>query len=204
MSISFKRTTGTVGDGSVPDNNKNPSTPLIVTLQINNKPIDAMIDTGSAHSLIHINTLRKLIHRPHIIYQKNIHRTANNGELRTIGLVKLKINMENIPTIIFAEIAVDLCTSLVLGNDWIRRNSIDIIYTKQHLRKRQGPHLVTVPFSTYDQETYVVSLIHRIKILPEEQILIPVRVPIKNADTVIFTPSKEFIEKKEYYYLMLY
>ncbi|CAF4280477.1 unnamed protein product, partial [Rotaria sordida] len=94
---------GTVDDGAVPNNKKNPSTPLIVSLHVNHKLINAMVDTGSANSIIHIKTLRKLIHQPHIIYQKNVHRTANNSELNTIGLVKLKIYIKNIPTFVLAE-----------------------------------------------------------------------------------------------------
>jgi len=196
LPVSFKRITGTAYDGPAPDNNKNPSIPLIVSLQVNHKFINAMVDTGSANSIIHINTLYKLIHRPYIKYQKNIYRTANNSELRTIGLVKLKINIKNIPTFILAEVAIDLCTSLVLGNDWIRQNGIDIITTKQCIRKRRGLYVVTVPFSTYDQETYTVSSIHHIHILPEQEMMIPVRVRIKNADTVVFTPSENIIAKK--------
>jgi hypothetical protein len=155
----FKLITGTADDGSV-SNNKNPSSSLIVRLQVNNKSINAMIDTGSAKSIIHINTLRKLIYRPYIKYQNNTHRTANNTQLHTIGLVKLKINVKNIPTFILAEVAVNLCTGLVLGNDWIKNNEIDIITTKQCIRKRQGSYIVTAPFSTYYQETYSVPLIH--------------------------------------------
>ncbi|CAF2846048.1 unnamed protein product, partial [Rotaria sp. Silwood2] len=185
----------TVNDGTV-SNNKNPSTPLIVNLQVNKTFINTMVDTGSANSIIHINTLNKLKHRPYIKYHKNIHRTANNSELRTIGLVKLKINIKNIPTFILAEVAIDLCTALVLGNDWITQNCIDIITTKKCIRKQLGSYGVTVPFSTYYQESYLVSPIYPIRILPEQQIIVPVRVKIKNADTVIFTPSKSLIEKK--------
>ncbi|CAF3952238.1 unnamed protein product [Rotaria sp. Silwood1] len=196
LSTSFKRITGTASDGTVPSNNKNPSTPLIVSLHVNHKLVNAMVDTGSANSIIHINTLRELTHRPHVIHQKKIYRTANNSELRTIGLVKLKINLKHIPTFVLAEVALDLCTGLVLGNDWIRQNGIDIITTEQNIRKRQGSHIVTVPFSTYDQEMYSVFPIQRINILPEQQMIIPVRVKIKNADTVIFTPSENIIRKK--------
>ena len=92
--------------------------------------------------------------------------------------------------------AVDLCTSLVLGIDWIKRNGIDIITTKQCILKRQGPHYVTVPFSTYDEEKYSVTPAHYIRIPPEQAMIIPVRVRMKNADTAIFTPSKDMIERK--------
>lgn len=96
LSQSFKRLTGTVNDGTVSDLEKNPSMPLIVTVQVNRKFVNAMIDTGSARSIIHINTLHKLIHRPRIKYQNNAHRTANNSELCTIGLVRLVVNIKKV------------------------------------------------------------------------------------------------------------
>ncbi|CAF4210105.1 unnamed protein product, partial [Rotaria magnacalcarata] len=94
-----------------------------------------MIDTGSAKSIIHINTLYKLIHRPYINYQNRLRSTANNGELRTIGSVNLRIRLKKILTFILAEVAIDLCTGLVLGNDWISKNEIDIITTQKCIRK---------------------------------------------------------------------
>ncbi|CAM4869106.1 unnamed protein product [Rotaria socialis] len=187
----------TVNDGTVSNINKNPSTPLIVTLQINNKFVDTMVDTGSAKSIIHINKLYKLIRRPYINYKNCLHRTANNGELRTIGLVNLRIKLKNISTFILAEVAIDLCTGLVLGNDWINQNGIGIITTKQCIRKHQGSYVVNVPFARYEQESYPVYPVYSTCVLPEQQKILPVRVEVKNADTVIFTPSQNLIEKKK-------
>ncbi|CAF1562759.1 unnamed protein product, partial [Adineta steineri] len=79
---------------------------------------------------------------------------------------------------------------------WIRQNRIDIINTKQCISKRQGSYVVTVPFLIYEDEAYQVLPVHRIHLLPEQNIIIPVRVKIKNADTVIFTPSNDLIGKK--------
>ena len=91
LSTSFKRLTGAANDGSASDNKKIPSTPLIINVRLNKKSIDAMVDTGSVNSIIHIHALRQLVPQAYIKYKKNVHRTANNTELRTIGLVKLKI-----------------------------------------------------------------------------------------------------------------
>ena len=135
---SFKRVVGTVTDGTVSQFKKIPSTPLIVTLQVNGKSIDAMIDTGSSTTIITRTLLYKLIHRPRIKYKRNTYRTASNTNLWTIGLVQLKVNIEDIPTFVLAEISTDLCTELVLGNDWITANGIDIITTQRHIRKCNG------------------------------------------------------------------
>ncbi|CAF1478973.1 unnamed protein product, partial [Adineta steineri] len=148
---------GTEVDGTVPANKKKPSTPLIVTLQVNKKFINVMVDTGSAKSIIHVKTLHELPYQPYINYKNNTHRTANNSELKTIGTVKLRIKIKNISTFAIAEISNELCTSLILGNDWITTNNIDIITTQQLIRKQQGSHIVTAPFTKLDQETYSVS-----------------------------------------------
>lgn len=148
LSTSFKLVAGAAEDGTASINQQNPSTPLFVNVKINNKIIKAMVDTGSAYSFIHINLLRKLIYSPNIIYQRKIHRTANNTDLRTIGLVKLKIRLENIFTYVLAEVATNLCINLVLGNDWIRENGIDIINTKQCIIKCYQSHVVSVPFTS--------------------------------------------------------
>ena len=185
-----------MNDGAVPINNENPSAPLIVKLRVNNTFISTMVDTGSAKSIINIKTLQRLNYRPFIKYQKNVHQTANNSELRTIGLVRLKINLKDVSTFILAEVATDLCTALVLGNDWINQNKIDILTTKKCISKRIGFYTVNIPFSTYNEETYPVFPTYPISVLPEQGIIIPVRTKIKDADTVIFTPSKTIAMKK--------
>ena len=158
---SFKRVIGTVTDGTVSQFQKIPSTPLIVTLQVNGKSIDAMIDTGSSTTIISRTLLYKLIHRPRIKFKRNTYRTASNTNLCTIGLVQLKVNIEEIPTFVLAEISADLCTELVLGNDWITANGIDIITTQRHIRKCNGSQTATVPFNSNTKRDHMVSPIER-------------------------------------------
>ncbi|CAF1486157.1 unnamed protein product, partial [Rotaria sordida] len=98
-------------------------------------------------------------------WDKNLHRTANNSELRTIGLIKLKIDIKNISTFILAEVAVDLCTELVLGKHWPTQNDIDIITTRRCISKLLGSYAVTVPFSTYNQESSGFTFFYLIRIL---------------------------------------
>lgn len=182
-----------------PDSSKinNPSSPLFVNLIVNNTEVKTMIDTGSARSIIRGQIIGKLSHRPHIEYQRNTHRTANNGRLVTSGLVKLTIQLNQLSTTIIAEVSNDLCTDLVLGNDWLRKNEVDIITTGRCIRKKQGSEMVNIPFLDDDQEDYSVHSLSRIEILPGEQTIIPVRIRMKNANTAVFTPSREFIEQTE-------
>ncbi len=57
-------------------------------------------------------------------------------------------------------------------------------------------YLLTALFSIYDQRKYPISLIRRIPVLPQQKIIISVRIKIKNSVTVIFTSSKNFMEKR--------
>ena len=158
---SFKRLVGTVIDGTVSHFRKIPSAPLIVILQVNEKPIDAMIDTGSSTSIISRTMLHNLIRRPRIKYQRNTYRTASNTNLYTIGLVQLKVNIGNIPTFVLAEISTNLCTQLVLGNDCITANGIDIITTERYIRKCNGSQTATVPFNCNTNRDHIVFPIER-------------------------------------------
>ena len=66
-----------------------------------------------------------------------------------------------------AQIALDLCTELVLGNDWIQLNDIDIISSQRKIRKRQGNYTATIPFSSYHQTDLIMSVVH-VDDLPDE------------------------------------
>lgn len=161
LSQSFKRVIETVTDGTVSQFQKIPSTPLLVNLQVNGKSIDAMIDTGSSTTIISRTLLYKLIHRPRIRFKRNTYRTASNTNLCTIGLVQLEVDIGEIPTFVLAEISTDLCTELVLGNDWITANGIDIITTQRHIRKCNGSQTATVPFYSNTKRDHIVSPIER-------------------------------------------
>ena len=167
LSISFKRVIGTVDDGSVPNHKKNPSSPLIVQLPVYNQLVYAMVDTGSATSIIHIDTLKRFEHQPRINHLENVYRTANNGEFYTIGTVKLKIKIRKLITHVVAQIALDLCTELVLGKDWIQLNDIDIISSQRKIRKRQGNYTATIPFLNYHRTDLIMSVVH-VNDLPDE------------------------------------
>ncbi|CAF4244839.1 unnamed protein product [Rotaria sordida] len=77
------------------------------------------------------------------------------------------------------------------------QSGIDIITTKQCIRKHQRSRVVTVPFLIYDQKSYLASSIYSIYILSAQETIIPVHVKIKDVDTIIFTSSKHFIEQKK-------
>ena len=195
MSTLFKRSQGSVNDGTAP-HTKNPSSlPLLVNLLVNKTSINAMIDTGSACSIIHADAFNRLVHQPCIENHWNKHRTANNGDLFTYGKVHLEIRLDYLKTFIIAEVSNQLCTDLVLGNDWIFKNDVDIITSKRCIRKIHNSQVIDIPFIIHDVSDCVVYPMHSIKILPKQQMIIPVRVQMRNSNTAMFPPLEEFAEQ---------
>ena len=115
---------------------------------MNGRTIDAVIDTGSAISVIHRQTLRGLINQSKIRHEANVYLTANNDELRTIGSIDLRVKIKRVSTFISVQVANELCAQLILGNDWIQANRIDIITTSQCIRKFHKGQIVTLPFNS--------------------------------------------------------
>lgn len=186
-----------MNDGIAPLNKTNPSSPLFIDLIVNGTRIKTLVDTGSARSIVHHRTVRKLIHRPIIRQQHSTYRTANNGKLVTNGTVKLNVDIDQLSTTIVTEIANDLCADLVLGNDWLNENGIDILVTERCIRMKKNGELASVSFSDDEQTNELVYSLQSIEVSPDEQVIIPVRTYMRNIDTALFTPSKKFIEETE-------
>ena len=156
-------------DGPAPTIQLKPSSPLLVQFTINYKQIDPMIDTGSARSFIHINTLNRLIQQPKIKSQSTAYLTISNGEFRTAGLVELEIFMKHVRTSIIAEVATELCSQLILGIDWMLSNEIDIITTRRHIQKIHESRIVTVPFKMFHQVSKDICLSRQVESLPKKE-----------------------------------
>jgi len=145
------------------------SAPLSIDVKINDRKIVAMIDTGSAISIVHHELLRDFIDKLEIRQEENIYLMANNGELRTIGSVDLLVKIKDIPTLITAEIADDLCAPLVLGHDWIQSNGIDIITTNRCIQKRHKGRVITIPFNSELHRKKKVSFVNSITNITKQQ-----------------------------------
>jgi len=196
MSATFKHVVGLATDGTNPIEYSKPSLPLMIRTIVNGKIMPAMVDTGSAISIIHINTLRTLAYPPRIKYYDNVHVTANNGEMKTIGTVRLRINIKRVSTFVTAKVAEALCTSMLLGNDWIKRNNINIL-GGQVVEASNQYYRESVRCIEHRDTRYPVHLIDRVQLKPLEEIVVRVRIPIETADSVIFRPHIPFIKERK-------
>ncbi|CAF3260642.1 unnamed protein product [Rotaria sp. Silwood2] len=176
----YKRTTGSGSrNGGVPSKFIKPSTitsyPIYIKIFVNNQPTEAIIDTGSAISIIHLNFL-KTIHHNNFIYKNHARQTANATPLNIIGQIKLELKIKHITNFVVAFVATNLITSMLLGNDWINTNHIHLFGDQKRL---------TIP----DQ------LVHQITLPPYSKTLVNITCSVKNDNNLIFEPHPCNISK---------
>ncbi|CAF3127116.1 unnamed protein product [Rotaria sp. Silwood2] len=100
------------------------STPIHVKGQVNNKQQQqAIVDTRSAVTIISQKLLKTIYHRK-FIYKKKLHKSANCSSINIIGEIQLEIKIQGYKTTILADVATNLITDLLLGNDWITANNV--------------------------------------------------------------------------------
>ena len=101
------------------------SSPIYINVQVNNKQQHAIIDTGSAVTIINQQLLKKIDHKKFFNNPK-IHKSANCTSINIIGEIQLEVKIQGYKTSIIADVAANLVTDLLLGNDWIQQNNVII------------------------------------------------------------------------------
>ncbi|CAF5191006.1 unnamed protein product, partial [Rotaria sp. Silwood1] len=101
-------------DGDDPCGAKKSSTttafnPIFVKILCNNTPQTALIDTGSAITIIHQQLLNDIPHEKLIPNTIN-HISANCSTLDIVGEIPLEINVNGIKTTIIADVTTNLVT----------------------------------------------------------------------------------------------
>ena len=129
-STSFFRLKGS-DDGDDPckatkSSTNNVFNPIFVKIRCNNTPQEALIDTGSAITIIHKDLLNNIQHGQFIPKSKN-HLSANCSTLNIIGEIPLEIKINKIKTKVIADVTTNLVTNLILGSDWIQQNNVYIL-----------------------------------------------------------------------------
>ncbi|CAM2726426.1 unnamed protein product, partial [Rotaria socialis] len=122
-------------------------TPTYITVQINNKQHQAIVDTGSAVTIINQQLLKKIYHTG-FIYKKQLHKSANCTSINIIGEIQLEVKIQGHKTLIIAAVATNLNTDLLLGNDWTMQNNVNIDSLQRHITiiDQNRRELATAPF----------------------------------------------------------
>ncbi|CAF4792818.1 unnamed protein product, partial [Rotaria sp. Silwood2] len=196
----YKRTTGSWSrNGGVPSKFIKPSTitsyPIYIKIFVNNQPTEAIIDTGSAISIIHLNFL-KTIHHNNFIYKNHARQTANATPLNIIGQIKLELKIKHITNFVVAFVATNLITSMLLGNDWINTNHIHLFGDQKRLTiPDQLGQLISIPYMEPTSVYYPALLVHQITLPPYSKTLVNITCSVKNDNNLIFEPHPCNISK---------
>ena len=115
----------------------NSSSPIYINVQVNKKRHSAIVDTGSAVTIINQHLLKKINHKGLTLTNKS-HQSANSTSIDIIGEIQLEIQIQGHKTTIVADVAKNLVTDLLLGNDWIGRNNVIIDSPQQQILVTDG------------------------------------------------------------------
>ncbi|CAF2698527.1 unnamed protein product [Rotaria sp. Silwood2] len=168
--------------------------PIFVKILCNNTPQEALIDTGSAITIIHQNLLNKISHKKFTSTTKN-HLSANCSTLNIIGEIPLEININGIKTTVIADVTTNLVTNLILGSDWIQSNNVYILTPEQRIMIRSRGKEVSTPFVKPPLLNYPATLINHITLPPFSEKIVEAQVQHKNMTDVLFEPNSRLNNK---------
>ncbi len=162
-------------DGGVPSKSIKlsiSSSPVHIKIRVNDKPTDAIIDTGSAISIINLDFIKTMQHNK-FVYQNRNCRTANSTPLNIIGHIELTIKIKRIETFVVAYVATNLITPILLGNDWIDTNHVHLFGDQKYLTlPDQHGQLTRISYMKPQCLNYPALLIDQINLPPYSQTVV--------------------------------
>ena len=168
--------------------------PIFVRILCNNTPQEALIDTGSAITIIHKQLLNKIPHKQFIQRTKN-HLSASCSAVNIIGEVSLLININGTTTQVIADVATDLVTNLILGSDWIQANNVYILTPEKRIMIRRQGREVSTPFIKPPILNYPATLINCITLSPFAEHIVEAQLQQENMIDALFEPNHRLQNK---------
>ncbi|CAF4587035.1 unnamed protein product, partial [Rotaria sp. Silwood2] len=201
--------TGTRDGGDSSNIKQNPSTtnfipsklssPIFINVQVNRKQQHAIIDTGSAVTIIN-KKLLKNIHHKKFVYKQKLHKSANSTSINIIGEIQLEIKIQGYKTLILADVATNLITDLLLGNDWITENNVIIDSPRQciFLIDKYYRTVATALFIKPTDLQLPVLLTDELTLPPYSEKLINVKTlsSMNNTTDALFEPAQNLYSKR--------
>ncbi|CAF1199612.1 unnamed protein product [Rotaria magnacalcarata] len=175
------------------------STPVYINVQVNNKQHETIINTGSAVTIINHKLLKKIYHK-NFIYKSKLHKSANCSSINIIGGIELEIKIQGHKTYILADVATNLITDLLLGNDWIYANNVIIDSPHQHifLMNENRKVIVSTPFIKPKQLRLPVLLTEEITLPPKSEKCINIKIlsSMNKTSEALFEPTTHLHSKE--------
>ncbi|CAF1541480.1 unnamed protein product, partial [Adineta ricciae] len=168
--------------------------PIFVKVLCNNTPQEALIDTGSAITIIHKRLLNKIPYKRFTPKTTN-HLSASCSAVNIIGEVLLFININGIITNIKADVATDLVTNLILGSDWIQANNVYILTPEKRIMIKHRTREVSTSFIKPPLLNYPATLASYITLSPFSEHIVEVQLQRTNMDDALFEPNPRLQRK---------
>ncbi|CAF3023874.1 unnamed protein product [Rotaria sp. Silwood2] len=194
-----KQTTGcfncrqnyTIRDCTMPST----SFPAYIKIRVNDQPTEAIVDTGSAISIIRLDFL-KIIHHNNLTYQTRTCQTANSASLTIIGQIELEIKINYITASVITDVATNLITSILLCNDWINSNHVHVFGNQKKLTiPNKHGQLISIPYVEPIEINYPALLVNQITLPSYSQTLVDIACKVNDANDFIFEPYQRHISK---------
>ena len=177
----------------------NSSSPIYINVQVNKKRHSAIVDTGSAVTIINQHLLKKISHKGLVLANK-LHQSANSTSIDIIGEVQLEIRIQGHKTTIVADVAMNLVTDLLLGNDWISGNNVIIDSPQRQILVTDGHRriLATAAFIRPSHRQLPVLLTNEITLPPYSEKCIDISIPSDANITTdaLFEPNSNLYPKQ--------
>ena len=159
---------------------------------MNDQPTEAIVDTGSAITIIHQDLLKKIHHKKFISKPRQC-KTANSTPLHIIGQIELEIKVRHVKTYVIADVASNLITKLLLGNNWINPNHVHLFGDRQQLTiPDTNGQPVRIPYEKPVDLQYPALLTNEVTLAPRSQTLVEIKTQLTDAVNVIFQPNLQF------------
>ncbi|CAF1400609.1 unnamed protein product, partial [Adineta ricciae] len=196
LSSAVKFSISEAQDGDDSGNFIKPSTsPVYIKTLVNNQPTQAIIDTGSAISIVHSHFLQTIRHKTFISTSHKC-QTANSTPLDIIGQIELELKISNIKTTIITHVATNLITPILLGNDWINPNRIHLFGDEQRLTiPDRHNQRISIPYVEPNNVNYPATSVNQITLAPHSQTLIDVKCPLYRGEDLLFEPDANYASK---------
>ena len=146
--------------------------------------------------------LKKITHKG-LIHTSKLHQSANSTSINIIGEIKLEIQIQGHKTFILADVATNLVTDLLLGNDWINENNVIIDSPQQQILLTNGHRriLATAAFIRPSHLQLSVLLTNEITLPPYSEKCIDITIQPEGLNCLILPMSSRkqanrFVDRK--------
>ncbi len=184
-------------DGSPSETIVNPSPLSFITAPVNGIRLQCLLDTGASNTFIHRSILSRIRHNP-IKRSKGKYTLADGNTTVDIdGEVEIYIRIGHIGTRITALISKSLSTFCILGQDWIRKYSVDIFQSSKLIVIHTARTSATISMDhDIDKHSFDLKLANTIILKPQHETIVRLKSPISCSPNVVFHPNRNIQHQK--------